>query len=53
MNFSPFTTQFGAISANTVNQFATAKLVQNITTSNGQVKLFTFTFNQQQTVVED
>lgn len=39
MNFSPYTTQFG-IQANSVNQFAAAKLVQNIATANGQVIFF-------------
>lgn len=37
MNFSPFVTQFGSLQANSVNQFATAKFVQNITNANGQV----------------
>lgn len=41
MNFSPYTTQFG-IQANSVNQFAAAKLVQNIATANGQVKFLIF-----------
>lgn len=43
MNFSPYTTQFG-IQANSVNQFAAAKLVQNIATSNGQVIFFWFLY---------
>lgn len=38
MNFSPFTTQFGGLQANTsLHQFTTAKFAQNLTTSNGQV----------------
>lgn len=40
MNFSPFTTQFAGIPANAVNQFATSKFAQNITTANGQVNKF-------------
>lgn len=37
MNFSPFATQFAGIPENAVNQFATAKFAQNLTTANGQV----------------
>lgn len=37
MNFSPFTTQFNCLPANSLHQFTTAKFAQNLTTSNGQV----------------
>lgn len=38
MNFSPFTTQFTGLPANSsLHQFTTAKFAQNLTTSNGQV----------------
>lgn len=38
MNFSPFTTQFAGLPANSsLHQFTTAKFAQNISTSNGQV----------------
>lgn len=38
MNFSPFTTQFTGLPANSsLAQFTTAKFAQNLTTSNGQV----------------
>lgn len=38
MNFSPFTTQFAGLPANSsLHQFTTAKFAQNLTTSNGQV----------------
>lgn len=38
MNFSPFTTQFTGLPANSsLHQFTTAKFAQNLSTSNGQV----------------
>ncbi|XP_031638545.1 transcription factor E4F1-like isoform X2 [Contarinia nasturtii] len=38
MNFSPFTTQFAGLPANSsLHQFTTAKFAQNLTASNGQV----------------
>lgn len=38
MNFSPFTTQFTSLPANSsLHQFTTAKFAQNLSTSNGQV----------------
>lgn len=48
MNFSPFTTQFTGLPANSsLHQFTTAKFAQNLTTSNGQVNVFISCVKQQ------